>query len=194
VLQIVQAGDRVLRVSARELTQEEILTDQTRELIEHMKETMRQAPGVGLAAPQVGVSVQLAVVEDRNEYHKNLRPEQLRERQRQPVPFHVLINPRIILASEARLEFFEGCLSVSGYSAIVSRSQTVKVEYLNELAEHKEIHATGWYARILQHEIDHLAGILYVDRMQPRTLTTFENFERVWKDLPVSEVQAKLRA
>jgi peptide deformylase len=193
-LQIVQAGEEVLRVRARELSREEILSQQTRELIEHMKETMRQAPGVGLAAPQVGVSLQLAVIEDREEYHKKSTAQQLRERQRQPVPFHVIINPRIISSDGAQLEFFEGCLSVNGYSAIVSRAQSVTVEYLNEFAEAKKVQATGWYARILQHEIDHLAGTLYVDRMQSRSFTTLDNLERVWKELSIAEVQAKLKA
>jgi len=192
-LQIIQAGEEVLRISARALTREEILSDKTRELIGHMRETMRSAPGVGLAAPQVGISLQLAVIEDRPEYHKKLTSEQLAERQRQPIPFHVVINPRIVSSESTNLDFFEGCLSVSGYSAMVSRARAVTVEYLDEFAETKRVDAIGWYARILQHEIDHLAGILYVDRMQARTLTTLENMERLWKDLPPSEVQARLR-
>jgi peptide deformylase len=192
-LQIIQAGEELLRVQARKLSHEEILSETTRELIEHMKETMRYAPGVGLAAPQVGISLQLAVIEDREEYHKKLTAEQLSERQRQPVPFHVIINPRIVLSDSTHVEFFEGCLSVAGYSAIVSRAIIVTVEYLNESAETKRVHAVGWYARILQHEIDHLTGILYVDRMKARTLTTLDNLERVWKDLPISEVEARLR-
>jgi peptide deformylase len=191
-LQIIQAGDEALRFQARELSGEEILSEKTQELIDHMKQTMRHAPGVGLAAPQVGISLQLAVIEDREEYHKKLTAEQLAERQRQPVPFHVIINPRIVSSENTDVEFFEGCLSVAGYSAIVSRARSVTVEYLNEFAETRRIHAVGWYARILQHEIDHLAGTLYVDRMKARTLTTLDNLERVWKDLPVSEVQARL--
>jgi peptide deformylase len=192
-LQIIQAGEEVLRAQARKLSHEEILSEKTRELIEHMKETMRSAPGVGLAAPQVGISLQLAVIEDREEYHKKLTAEQLSERQRQPVPFHVIVNPRIVPSDSTNVEFFEGCLSVAGYSAVVSRARTVTVEYLNESAETKRVHAVGWYARILQHEIDHLTGILYVDRMKARTLTTLDNLERVWKDLPISEVEARLR-
>jgi peptide deformylase len=192
-LQIIQAGEEVLRTQARELSRAEILSEKTRELIEYMKETMRYAPGVGLAAPQVGISLQLAVIEDREEYHQKLTAEQLAERQRRPVPFHVIINPRIVSSDSGTVEFFEGCLSVTGYSAIVPRSQAVTVEYLNEFAEEKKIHAVGWYARILQHEIDHLAGILYVDRMKTRTLTTLDNLERIWKNLPVSEVQARLK-
>ncbi|HXW93324.1 MAG TPA: peptide deformylase [Terriglobales bacterium] len=192
-LQVAQAGDEVLRVQARELSREEILSPKTGELIEHMRETMRHAPGVGLAAPQVGISLQLAVIEDREEYHKRLTPEQLSERQRRPVPFHVVINPRVVSAEGTPLEFFEGCLSVVGYAAMVPRAPAVTVEYLNELAESKRVHAVGWYARILQHEIDHFGGILYVDRMKARTFTTLENLERFWKDVPASELQARLK-
>jgi peptide deformylase len=193
-LQITQIGEEVLRAPANELSREEILSTKTQELIEHMRDTMRNAPGVGLAAPQVGVALQLAVIEDREEYHQRLSPAQLSERQRQPIPFHVIINPRIVSADNTHLEYFEGCLSVTGYSAIVPRARTVTVEYLNEHAESKRVDAVGWYARILQHEIDHLAGVLYVDRMQTRTLTTLENLEHYWKDLPTSEVLAKLKS
>jgi len=190
-LQIVQAGEEVLRVQAEKLSREEILSKKIRELIEHMRETVRHAPGVGLAAPQVGVSLRLAVIEDREEYHKKLTAEQLAERQRQQVPFHVIINPRIVFSTDANLEFFEGCLSIAGYSAIVARARAVTVEYVNERAEAKRVHAVGWYARILQHEIDHLAGVLYVDRMKPRTLTTLDNLDRIWKDVPISVVLAR---
>jgi len=110
-LQIVQAGEEVLRVPARDLSREEILSEKTRELIEHMKETMRYAPGVGLAAPQVGISQRLAVIEDREEYHKKATAEQLAERRREPVPFHAIINPRIVSSEGPNVEFFEGCLS-----------------------------------------------------------------------------------
>src|ERR1700723_2603772 len=190
----MQAGEEVLRGEARELSREEILSDKTQELIAHMRETMRHAPGVGLAAPQVGVALRLAVIEDREEFHQRLSPAQLSERQRQPISFHVIINPRIVSAENTVLEYFEGCLSVTGYSAIVPRARTVAVEYLNEHAENKRVEAVGWYARIMQHEIDHLAGVLYVDRMRPCTLTTLENLERYWKDVPASDVLAKLKS
>ena len=193
-LHIVQIGEEVLRAPANELSREEILSAKIQELIERMRDTMRNAPGVGLAAPQVGVRLQLAVIEDREVYHKKLTPAQLSERQRQPIPFHVIINPRIVSADNTGLEFFEGCLSVAGYSAVVPRARAVTAEYLNEHAESKRVEAVGWYARILQHEIDHLGGVLYVDRMHTRTLTTLENLERFWKDLRTSEVLAKLKS
>ena len=192
-LNIVQAGEEVLRSPARQLARDEILSRKTQDLIENMRETMRGAPGVGLAAPQVGVSLQLAVIEDRAEYHSKLTRAQLAERQRVPVPFHVLINPRIVSPEASPVEFFEGCLSVAGYLAMVPRSQRVKVEFLNERAEPMTVEAEGWYARILQHEIDHLNGTLYLDRMHSRSFCSVENFERLWKEVPAEFARQKLR-
>src|SRR5689334_20777857 len=183
-LNIVQAGEEVLRSPARSLARNEILKRATQDLIENMRETMRNAPGVGLAAPQVGISLQLAVIEDRAEYHSKLTRTQLAERQRVPVPFHVLINPRVVSTEGGPVEFFEGCLSVTGYVAVVPRSQRVKVEFLNERAESATVEAEGWYARILQHEIDHLNGMLYLDRMHTRSFCGVENFEKIWKEVP----------
>jgi len=153
-----------------------------------MRETMHDAPGVGLAAPQVGFSLQLVVIEDQAEFIQKLPAEQVAERERSPVPFHVLINPKLTLLSSEAAEFFEGCLSVAGFTAVVPRAKQVRVEGLNEKAEPVIIEATGWYARILQHEIDHLGGVLYVDRMKSRTFFTQDNYGRHWKDRAVVEV------
>lgn len=188
-LEIVQAGNPVLRQRARPLRPAEIASREIRELIESMKKCMHEAPGVGLAAPQVGLSLQLAVIEDREEYHKDVAEQQLRERERRPVPFHAIINPKITLIGDQNAEFFEGCLSLSGFSALVPRARKVRVECLNERAQPAVIEASGWYARILQHEIDHLHGALYIDRMHPRTFTSLENWTQFWKAAPVSEVK-----
>lgn len=192
ILKIVQLGAEVLRQPARPLTPEEIQSLEIQRLIADMCDTMRDAPGVGLAAPQVGLSLQLAVIEDPEHYHQELNPQQLAERGHRPVPLHVLINPRIVARSEPLPCFFEGCLSFSGFSALVPRSQKVTVEFLDEYAHEHRIEAEGWYARILQHEIDHLHGNLYIDHMQARTLMTLENYKRYWKDIPVSEIQRRL--
>ena len=181
LLEIVQAGDPVLRKQGQMLSLEEIRSPRIQELIELMRETMREAPGVGLAAPQIGESIQLAVIEDRAEYIKDVAADQLAKYQRSPVPFHVIINPQLTVVGDSSAEFFEGCLSVNGYSAAVDRGLNVRVECLNERGEAITINAEGWYARILQHEIDHLNGILYVDRMNTRTLSTTENLFRFWK-------------
>jgi peptide deformylase len=192
-LTIVQAGEPVLRRPARPLRPNEVRSRVIRELIEQMKETMYAAPGVGLAAPQIGQGIQLAVIEDRPEYTKDWTPEQLAERERKVVPFHVIINPKITLLGDERVEFFEGCLSLANLMALVPRARGVRVECLNEKGEPKVIEAGGWYARILQHEIDHLGGAMYVDRMHPRTLMTVENYTRHWKDKSLEEITATLR-
>ncbi len=186
-LKIVQAGEPVLRAAALPLTPDEICSREVQELIEWMRETMRDAPGVGLAAPQVGVSLQLAVIEDRIELQQSLTPERLAERGRRPVPFQVLINPRI-RTSGAEVEFFEGCLSVADFCALVPRPLEVQVDCLDHLGRPVSFQAEGWHARIVQHEVDHLRGTLYVDRMRSRSLTTIENLSRYWKDLPIRQV------
>ena len=185
-LKIVQAGDPVLREAAQPLTAGEIVKDEVQRLIRDMQETMRDAPGVGLAAPQVGLPLQLAVIEDQEEILKNLPAQELALKGRRPVPFHLLINPKIVRAGEDKVEFHEGCLSLTGFSAIVPRTHTVRVEYLDEQGEPRSVDADGWYARILQHEIDHLHGTLYIDRMHSRTFTSLDNWNRYWKGKPVS--------
>jgi peptide deformylase len=187
ILDIVQVGEAVLRRRSRPLSREEIASPAVEELIANMRETMHAAPGVGLAAPQVGVPLQLAVIEDRAEYLDRLTPEQLAERGRQVVPFHVLVNPVCTILETDPQEFFEGCLSLAGFTAIVPRARRVRVECLNEKAEPVTILAEGWYARILQHEIDHLNGIVYIDRMRSRSFCAAANYERLWKDRPVGE-------
>jgi peptide deformylase len=191
-LKIVQAGDPVLRKQSRALSKEEIISPSIQYLIELMREAMRAAPGVGLAAPQIGESIQLAVIEDREAYITDVPADQLAERQRSPIPFHVIINPQLSFLDNSSAQFFEGCLSVAGFSAIVDRALNVRVECLNEHGEETTINAQGWYARILQHEIDHLNGMLYVDRMKTRTLTTAENMFRFWKSQSIQEVLAEL--
>jgi peptide deformylase len=187
-LDIVQAGEAVLRRKARQLSREEILGRYIQDLIDSMRETMRGAPGVGVAAPQIGLPLQLAVIEDRPEYIEKIPPEQASERQRSAIPFHVLINPKLIVEGDEAVEFFEGCLSLAGFTAIVPRAMRVRVECLNEQAEPVVIAAAGWYARILQHEIDHLNGILYIDRMKSRSFSTLDNYTRYWKDKPAGEI------
>jgi peptide deformylase len=191
-LKILQAGDPVLRQAARALTETEIASAEIQDLIAHMRETMHDAPGVGLAAPQIGVSLQIAVIEDKDEYLKDISPEQLAERERNPVPFHSIINPRITVEPDSNVDFFEGCLSLAGFTALVPRARRVRVECLDEQGTPKIIEASGWYARILQHEIDHLRGNLYIDRMRTRTFASLDNWNRFWKGKPVREIRDTL--
>lgn len=187
LLTFPQTGELVLRRSARALSRAEILSPEIQELIASMFETMHTAPGVGLAAPQIGMPLQLAVIEDRAGYMEKLPAGHLAERRRAPVAPHVIVNPTLIITGSEEAEFFEGCLSLPGYTALVRRGLNVQVDCLNERAEPVTIHAEGWYARILQHEIDHLRGTLYIDRMRTRSFMTRENYERLWKDVPVTD-------
>ena len=189
-LNIVQMGDPVLRQMARPLSEKEILSQQIQELIQNMKAVMRAAPGVGLAAPQIGQSIQLIVVEDMD--HSHLTAQQLLERDRVKVPFHVIINPQIYIEETDTAEFFEGCLSVPVFLGVVPRAKTVRVECLDENANPVVIQARGWYARILQHEIDHLKGILFLDRAHLRTLMTEENYVKLWKEKNIGAVKTGL--
>src|SRR5271167_3273962 len=107
-LKIAQVGEAVLRQRARPLTATEIRSTEIQQLIQHMRETMNDAPGVGLAAPQIGMALQLAVIEDKQEYCAGITPEQIAERERQPVAFHVIINPVLQEQSPSDVEFFEG--------------------------------------------------------------------------------------
>jgi len=183
----------VLRGRARALWADEIRGPEIQQLILDMRDTMRAAPGVGLAAPQVGRALQLAVIEDRAEYHGKLSPEQVAARGRAPVEFYALANPEIVWRSEDNATFFEGCLSVNGFCALVPRVMQVRVKYLDAAGAPQTLEASGWHARILQHEVDHLQGTLYIDRMLSRTFTTVENLGRHWKELVAGDVIRRLR-
>jgi peptide deformylase len=188
-LKIVQAGHPVLRTRARELAVKEIRSKAVQELIERMRETMRDAPGVGLAAPQIGEPLQMAVIEDCDEYQRNVSEERLALLERRPVPFHVIINPRLTLKpAKEPARFFEGCLSVTGMIGLVPRARDVHVDALDERGDPVSIDAHGWYARILQHEIDHLGGVLCIDRMYSRTLMSQENYAQYWGGKSIDEI------
>ena len=192
-IKITSVGEPVLREAARPLRPEEISSDRIRELIEHMRETLADAPGVGLAAPQVGESLQLLIVEDKAEYRTTLTPAELTERERRPIAFHVLINPQIEPLSPLDVNFFEGCLSLPGFTALVPRARKVRVRALNEDGEPISIEAEGWYARILQHEIDHLRGTLYLDRMWSRSFSSIDQYNRHWKSRSTEELLQTFR-
>ena len=169
-----------MRQAAPPLTRQEMLGDKIQRLIHDMRETMRDA-GVGLAAPQIGLSLQLAVIEDREESLKDLPPRELADKDRRPPPFHVIINPQIASTGDDEASFYEGRLSLAGFSAVVGRTRR----------ESRSVEASGWYARILQHEIDHLHGTLYLDRMHTRTFTSIDNWNRFWKGKPIGEPSSR---
>ncbi len=152
---IAQLGDPVLKTPARPLRADELAGAEIRELARDMAETLEQAGGVGLAAPQVGVSLRLILA---GSFPTPSAPD------RPLVPTSVLVNPRIVFASEETEPGWEGCLSFLQYRVRVSRHVAIRVECLGLDASARVIEASGFYARVLQHEIDHLDGILTLDR------------------------------
>lgn len=173
---VVQAGDPVLHKPAEEVKRENIGSSLIEKTINDMVDVMRAGPGVGLAAPQIGVPLQIIVLEDTKELMSYTSPEECEAQQRSPFDLLVIINPKIE-KKEGRgtAYFFEGCLSVEGYRALVERHSEVEVTGLGRDGRPLHLTAKGWKARILQHEYDHLQGTLYVDKMVKRTFRTTEN-------------------
>jgi peptide deformylase len=201
---IVQVGHPVLRAAAAPLLPAELDTPEFRELVLTMIEVMRAAPGVGLAAPQIGVSKQVLVAEDQAELVARIDPENRAARGRVPVPLTVIVNPTLRVVGDEHATFLEGCLSVTGYVALVRRALEVEVTGLDASAcvgGHPQAPGPeivprvwrwrGWPARILQHEIDHLLGTLYVDRMHPRSLCGPDEAGR-WARRTTEEIAAGL--
>ncbi|KAD6794554.1 hypothetical protein R6Q59_021470 [Mikania micrantha] len=175
--EIVKAGDPVLHEPAREVRPEEIGSDQVQKIIDDMVKVMRRAPGVGLAAPQIGIPLKIIVLEDTEEYIGYAPKEDIKAQDRRAFDLLVIINPNLQKKSNKSALFFEGCLSVDGYRAMVERFLNVEVTGLDRYGQAIKVSASGWQARILQHECDHLTGTLYVDKMIKRTFRTVENLQ-----------------
>ena len=190
---VVQAGHPVLRAVAELGDPARLGSRDVQALVHTMVAVMRAAPGVGLAAPQIGVPLQVIVLEDAEALMSKLTPAERAARGRVPYPLQVLVKTKLRPIGAERATFFEGCLSVKGYMALVERALEVEVSGLDEHGKEVTVRVSGWPARILQHEIDHLRGTLYVDRMLTRTLCCNEEAPR-WINLPASETREKLGA
>jgi peptide deformylase len=170
---ILQAGHPLLRSPAAAVPSHLFNSNALTDLIGLMKMAMRDAPGVGLAAPQIGVPLQVIVLEDTEALMRFLTPREREERGRSPIPFQAWINPSMKPLSDEKAELYEGCLSVLGFEAKVKRYVHIEVDGFDETGKRKgPIEMRGWPARIVQHELDHLHGTLYVDRMDSKTLAT----------------------
>ncbi|OMP00110.1 Formylmethionine deformylase [Corchorus olitorius] len=186
---IVKAGDPVLHEPAKEVNPDEIGSERIQKIIDDMIRAMRLAPGVGLAAPQIGVPLRIIVLEDTAEYIGYAPKEEIKAQDRRPFDLLVIVNPKLKKKSSRSALFFEGCLSVDGFRAVVERHLDVEVTGFGRDGQPIKVDASGWQARILQHECDHLEGTLYVDKMVPRTFRTVQNL-----DLPLAEGCPKLGA
>lgn len=185
VAPIVRAGHPVLRAAAHPYDGQ-LADDELAALLALMHRTMRHAPGVGLAAPQIGLPLALAVVED-----PGVADEQVaRARERVPVAPRVLVNPAYTAVDDERAAFYEGCLSVPGYQAVVARHRRVHLTGADETGAPLDEVVVGWHARILQHETDHLRGTLYLDRAELRSLASADELGLRWSGEPRPEAAA----
>jgi peptide deformylase len=188
---IVQAGARVLRQRAQGVPSSLLATPSLHELVRLMTEVMRRAPGVGLAAPQIGVPLRVFVAEDLDERIADLPEGSALLRRRVALPLTVLVNPKLAPRGSEQVTFFEGCLSVRGYAALVPRWQSVGVSGVDAEGRPVSVELDGWPARIMQHESDHLDGSLYIDRMQSRSFATDAELPRL-SAMPVVDAQREL--
>lgn len=145
-------------------------------LLDAMRETMHAAPGVGLAAPQIGIGLQLAVLEDSAAVAEDVAVA----RDRRPLDFLVLVNPAYEAVGDERAFFYEGCLSVPGYQAAVDRPASVHLTASAVDGTPIDADYHGWQARIVQHETDHLAGALYLDLADLRSLSENGVYQALW--------------
>lgn len=184
---IVQAGHPALRqvaapyegqLSAAELSQ----------LIDLMRSVMHKAPGVGLAAPQLGIPLQLAVLEDQFD----VDPEVAAARGREPLPFFAMLNPTYQPVGACKVAFYEGCLSVNGLQAAVNRPESVRLDFTAPDGTRQQREFTGWQARIVQHETDHLHGILYLDRAELRSISSNAEYSARWAQPDISLARKEL--
>ena len=172
ILKTSLLGNPILRQTAEPISLSDLKADTLQKLIDDMIVTMHEYEGVGLAAPQVHESLQLAVIE-------------VRENQRYPsapaIPLLTLVNPEFIRKSDELQEGWEGCLSIEGLRGLVPRSKEVEIRYWDRQGEKQELTATGFAAVVIQHELDHLAGMVFLDRMSNfKSLCHLKEYQQYW--------------
>jgi len=184
ILKVARMGHPVLRARAKSVDPAEIASPRIQTLIDSMFETMQEYQGVGLAAPQVHESVRLFVAgfpPRRGEAAKEADDEER-------VPLMVLINPEIKVVGNATADDWEGCLSIPDVRGRVTRPVEIDVRAYDRRGRRIDIHAKGFTARVIQHETDHLNGVLFLDRMKSlETLTFLEEYSRYWNSRDVPE-------
>jgi peptide deformylase len=175
ILKVCHLGHPVLRMESRRVPPQNLASASTQKLIDDMLETMVEYYGVGLAAPQVHESLAIAVIESTGA--------------RGTIPMTVLVNPEITVLDDELIEDWEGCLSIPDFRGRVPRWRKLRVDALDRKGKKIKITAEGFFARVIQHEFDHLMGKVYLDRMPDlKTLTHLPEFQRYW--LPPEKVNS----
>lgn len=169
ILKVARIGHPAVRASARAVPTASLASGEMQRLIDDMVETMHEYDGVGLAAPQVHLSLRLAVIE----------VPASREDGQDEVPLTVLVNPELTLLGEDAVDGWEGCLSIPDLRGVVPRAPRLRLEALDREGRPYRLEASGFFARVIQHECDHLDGHVYLDRMRDmRSLAFLREFER----------------
>ena len=180
ILKVAQMGHPVLRAPARPVHPSEIRTPKIQQLIDDMFETMKEYQGVGLAAPQVHEGLRLFVAGIAAEPREDDEEDQEADEE-EDVPLMALVNPEVTPEGKDVVEDWEGCLSIPEIRGRVPRARQIIVRGYNRQGKKIEVVAAGFRARVIQHETDHLDGILFFDRMKSlQSLTFLEEFGRYW--------------
>ena len=184
-LRIAQIGHPILRQPTRILTREELLSEEIQSFLDDLVETMREASGAGLAANQVYQSLRICAVEVRNNSRYPYRPN---------IPLTILVNPVLTPASDETFINYEGCLSVPNLRGQVRRHCEVHVEALDREGNSISTEVKGMTAATYQHEVDHLDGRIFLDRVEdPNSVVTLENFQRYCMDKVAADVEALVK-
>jgi len=184
---IVQAGHPVLRQLAAPFTGQ-LSGAELGQLIDLMRSVMHKAPGVGLAAPQLGIPLQVAVLEDQFV----VDPDVAAARGREPLPFFAMLNPTYQPLGGSTVAFYEGCLSLNGLQAAVDRPEAVRLDFTAPDGSPQQREFSGWQARIVQHEADHVHGILYLDRAELRSISNNAEYSARWAQPDISLARKEL--
>jgi peptide deformylase len=167
ILKVCRLGHPVLRMEAKRVSSKALASPEIQTLIDNMMETMVEYYGVGLAAPQVHESLSIAVIESHGT--------------RGEIPMTVLVNPEATVLDEEFIEDWEGCLSIPDFRGRVPRYRKLRVDALDRKGRKIQVTAEGFFARVIQHEFDHLMGKLYLDRMRDfTTLSHLAEFQKYW--------------
>jgi len=167
ILKVCRLGHPVLRMESQRVSAEMLASSAIQTLIDNMMETMVEYYGVGLAAPQIHESLQIAVIESHGG--------------RGEIPMTVIVNPEVTVLDQELIEDWEGCLSIPDFRGRVPRWRKLRVDALDRRGKKIQITAEGFFARVIQHEFDHLMGKVYLDRMPDlKTLTHLQEFQRYW--------------
>ncbi len=167
---IVQLGDPSLRARALPVDPADVTGDFIQAAIRRLKELTERYDALGMSAPQMGLAARISLVQCTHKQTAMWPKEEAKRLGLEAMPTRVMVNPVVKVLEDRQVVEREGCTSMQGYSALVARAKKVEVQYLDERGEESKWEASDWAARLVQHEVDHLEGVMFIDKMQPESL------------------------